>query len=40
MRGCCNIEMYKLHLDEIVYRGQYDGVFDALVRDNAFFYTC
>ena len=32
-----NIEMCRLHLDEIMYRSQYPDTFDSLVRDIAFF---
>ena len=41
MRGCCNIEMCRLRLDEIMYRARYPSdIIDSLLKDNAaFFYN-
>ena len=38
MRGCFNIEMCRIHLDEIMYRTPYfSNIFDSLLKDTAFF---
>ena len=38
--GCCNIEMCRLHLDEIMYGACYPSeIFDSLLKDTAFFYN-
>ena len=40
MRGCCNIEMCRLHLYKIMYRGRYPGdIFTSLLKDISFFYN-
>ena len=40
MRGRCNIEMCRLHLDKITYRARYPSdIFYSLLKDIAFFYN-
>ena len=38
MRDYCNIEMCRLHLDEIICKSRYPDTFDSLVND-PFFYS-